>query len=117
MGDTKLEKVLEIFNSHSTWKSKQKSMHKQMKQRKERGKIKEKTPSSNNKNIKNINGEEEKEGEGRGEREGMSSKINRPMIHDTVRSENPFGPSLFYAFDGVLFEIIPTNQHIASLTL
>lgn len=45
-------------------------------------------------------------------------KVSRPMVHNLPRRDNPFGSSLFYASEGVIFEISThAVAHVASLTL
>jgi hypothetical protein len=40
----------------------------------------------------------------------------RPLVHGATLSNNPFGGTRFYAFDGVIFEVM-RNGHLASVTL
>jgi len=40
----------------------------------------------------------------------------RPMVHSSSKRENPFGASLFFAYSGMLFEVLK-NGYVASVTL
>jgi len=40
----------------------------------------------------------------------------KPVIHNRGSNANPFGPTLFYGYKGIIFEVMQ-NQHIASVCL
>lgn len=46
----------------------------------------------------------------------LMGPCGRPMVHNPKNDCNQFGSTLFYAYDGILFEIMD-NDHIASVTL
>lgn len=46
----------------------------------------------------------------------MEDSGGRPLVHGSTLSNNPFGGSRFFAFDGALFEVL-RNGHIGSVTL
>ena len=46
----------------------------------------------------------------------LGEPFGDPVVSGSYGGVHPFGPTLFYGYDGVIFEIIE-SQHIASVTL
>lgn len=45
-----------------------------------------------------------------------SANAGRPIVQDSVSKVNPFGQTLYYGYDGAIFEIME-NNHISSVNL
>ena len=48
--------------------------------------------------------------------EQLPSAPSKPMVYSVSHTANPFGATLFYALDGIVFEVMK-NEHLASVCL
>ena len=41
----------------------------------------------------------------------------RPLINNRPQHQNPFGPTLFYGTDGLVFEVVQASNHLATVAV
>jgi phagosome assembly factor 1 len=50
-------------------------------------------------------------------KELLGEPVGRPVVHSPGAQANPFGPTWFFGYEHVVFEVMKSNGHLASVCL